>query len=95
MRLMRLPAASPNHNVPPRSAIESGRLSGVIPAWISRISPFRGQGRARFRLMHTGSYNGKPAEFWAEVSAMSDARLADPMEAAVVPFAIGRRSCAA
>jgi hypothetical protein len=47
----------------------------------TRIS-FRGSGRAQFRLQHTGTYNGEPdALAWCEVSAMSNAALADPRDA--------------
>jgi hypothetical protein len=48
----------------------------------TRIS-FRGSGRARFRLQHAGStHDGEPdALSWCEVSAMSDARLAEPRDA--------------
>jgi hypothetical protein len=52
------------------------RITGNV-----RVS-FRGAGRARFRLQHTADRNGEPeALSWCEVSAMSDARLADPRDA--------------
>jgi hypothetical protein len=55
-----------------------------IPHRISgdaRIS-FRGSGCARFRLQHTGTRDGEPeALAWCEVSAMSNAALADPRDA--------------
>jgi hypothetical protein len=43
---------------------------------------FRGSGRARFRLQHTGTRDGGPDHFaWCEVSAMSNAKFANPREA--------------
>jgi hypothetical protein len=51
------------------------RISGNV-----RIS-FRGSGRARFRLQHTGTYDGGPDQLaWCEVSAMSNAALTDPRD---------------
>jgi hypothetical protein len=59
---------------------ERGRISHRISG-DTRIR-FRGSGRARFRQQHTGTYDGGPDSLmWCEVSAMSDARLADPRDA--------------
>ena len=41
-----------------------------------------GEGRARFRLQHTGVYQSAPDPLgWSDVTRMSDARLASPMDA--------------
>jgi hypothetical protein len=46
-----------------------------------RVS-FRGAGRARFRLQHTGTRDGKPDPLgWCEVSAVSNGALACPADA--------------
>jgi hypothetical protein len=43
---------------------------------------FRGSGRARFRLQHTGSRDGQPDDLmWCEVSNLSNAALASPTDA--------------
>ena len=56
-----------------RGTVTPQKLDGEI----TRIA-FRGEGKARFRLQHTGDVDGVPSEFWVEVSGMSDGHV-DPL----------------